>query len=49
MVGTEVCSSIKVVPFNFSTFNGVNTRKQMPSKLADAFKMCDALLLLSAI
>ena len=49
MVATEVHSSITVVPFNFNTFNEVKTRKQMPGKLADAFKMCGALLLLSAI
>ena len=46
MAATEVHSSIKVVPFNFNIFNEVKTRKQMPGKLAEVFKMCGALLLL---
>ena len=49
MVATEVHSSINVVPFNFKTFKEVNTRKQIPNKLADVFKMCGALLFLSDI
>ncbi len=49
MVATEVHSSMNVVPLNFNTFKDVNTRKQMPSKLADVFKICGALLFLSFI
>lgn len=49
MVATEVHSSIKVVPSNFNTFKDVSTKKQIPNKLAEEFKMCDALLLLSAM
>lgn len=49
IVATEVHSSIKVVPFNFNTFKEVSTKKQIPSKLAEVFKMCGALLLLSAM
>ncbi len=47
IVATEVHSSIKVVPFNFNTFKDVSTKKQIPSKLAEVFKMWGALLLLS--
>jgi len=49
MVATEVHSSINVVPLNFRTFNEVSTRKQIPSKFAEVFKMCGALLLFSGI
>lgn len=45
----EVHSSIKVVSFNFNTFKDVSTKKQMPSKLAELFKMWGALLLLSSM
>lgn len=46
IVATEVHSSINVVPLNFNTFIEVNTRKQMPSKLAEVFKIWGALLFL---
>ena len=49
IVATEVHSSMNVVPLNFNTFIDVNTRKQIPSKLADVFKICGALLFLSII
>ncbi len=39
MVATEVHSSINVVSLNFKTFKEVNTKKQIPSKLAEVFKM----------
>jgi len=48
-VAIDVHSSINVVPLNFKTFKEVNTRKQIPSKLAEVFKMCGALLLLLVI
>ena len=49
IVAIEVHSSINVVPLNFKTFKEVSTRKQIPSKLAEVFKMCGALLLLLVI
>jgi hypothetical protein len=49
IVAIEVHSSINVVPLSFKTFKEVSTRKQMPSKLAEVFKMCGAFLFVSAI
>ena len=46
IVAIEVHSSINVVPLNFKTFKEVSTRKQIPNKFAEVFKMCEALLLL---
>ena len=39
IVATAVHSSIKVVPFSFSTFNEVSTRKQMPNRLAEVLSI----------
>ena len=39
IVATEVHSSINVVSLNFKTFKEVNAKKQIPSKLAEVFKM----------
>jgi hypothetical protein len=44
MVATEVHSSINVVPLSLNTLMDVKTKKQMPNKLADVFKICGALL-----
>lgn len=40
MVAKEVHSSISVVSPNLKTFIDVSTKKQIPSKLAEVFKMC---------
>ena len=39
IVTTEVYSSINVGSLNFKTFKEVNAKKQIPSKLAEVFKM----------
>lgn len=39
IVATEVHSLINVISFNFKTFKEVNAKKQIPSKLAEVFKM----------
>ena len=49
IVATEVHSSINVVPFNFKTFNEVSTRKQIPNKLDEAFRICGDLCSLLSI
>ena len=48
-VATAVHSSIKVVSFSLKTFKEVSTKKQMPNRLAEVFKICGAVLLFSAI
>ena len=40
IVAIEVHSSMNVTLSNLNIFIDVNTRKQIPSKLAEVFKMC---------
>ncbi len=49
MMAIVVNSSIMVLPAMFNNFSDVNTTKQSPNKLEDAFNMCGDLSLSSFI